>query len=606
MKRTQSDLQFIEAAYKAVEGQYTFVQMAEAWDGVMASLLAEDYVEEAVAAHSRETFYDHFRRALHLFESTQSDRQVESNINAVGLVASQPTAALAADAQGRVIAVNPLAQQITGLQNQSRLDALRIEADGHRRLRDALHNDLSEPIVVRGVRSDSDHVLIFVVQAVELQCGGGKGAPSRCLLIKTTETAWRESIGSTLQSAFQLTDTECDLVRNLNEGKNLDEIADARDRSIYTVRTQINSILQKTRTHTRSDLMRLVTALLHVLPETATSESTDQTRPLINSYTKAAGDGRQSDQAPWLHRNVVTYKTISLDDGRLLEFAECGAPNGAPILGIFPTTPPVFPTAFTDQLAAEQVRLIVPIKAGIGSLTTQVADAGASLRTPDIAGDPRHLDYATLLKRLKIKRCGLAAHCSGGPLALHFADRYPDRVSRLLLIDVGSPIVDLEAFKLMTPNAARTFFAARIAPHVLFVPHAIARDEFYTNKSQADAIIDYFYADHAADVKALKNSSIKSFAHDMLGYSFSSVEQLIRDISIWVSDWHAIANRIIAHKQTRFVQGDKNLQMPVDSIRSFIKNKSNASLSETEGAAQLQLYTHPEKIAEQFVWVAAN
>jgi lipase len=66
---------------------------------------------------------------------------------------------------------------------------------------------------------------------------------------------------------------------------------------------------------------------------------------------------------------------------------------------------------------------------------------GLSGDLPGPAGLPQHADdLAALLDHLELDRVVVAGHSMGGLVAVVFADRHPDRVERLVLVDGGLPL----------------------------------------------------------------------------------------------------------------------------------------------------------------------
>jgi DNA-binding CsgD family transcriptional regulator len=65
-----------------------------------------------------------------------------------------------------------------------------------------------------------------------------------------------------MQSLFDLTPTEAAIARRLSQGETADQIAQATQKSILTIRTQLKSVLAKTGTRRQSELVHLLTRLV--------------------------------------------------------------------------------------------------------------------------------------------------------------------------------------------------------------------------------------------------------------------------------------------------------------------------------------------------------
>ena len=125
--------------------------------------------------------------------------------------------------------------------------------------------------------------------------------------------------------------------------------------------------------------------------------------------------------------------TCRLGDGRVLAYAEWGAPDGRPMLAFH---------------GAPGSRLWCPDDFDPGTTT---AEAGVRLITVDRPGygssDPRPAhrvvdwpdDVDQLLDALEIDRCPMVGASAGGPYALACAARIPGRVSRVGSISGAAP-----------------------------------------------------------------------------------------------------------------------------------------------------------------------
>ncbi len=65
-----------------------------------------------------------------------------------------------------------------------------------------------------------------------------------------------------LRSRFGLTEAECELALHLVRGGSIPDYAERRGRSIFTVRNQLQSVLEKTGTHRQAELTALMTQLV--------------------------------------------------------------------------------------------------------------------------------------------------------------------------------------------------------------------------------------------------------------------------------------------------------------------------------------------------------
>lgn len=153
-------------------------------------------------------------------------------------------------------------------------------------------------------------------------------------------------------------------------------------------------------------------------------------------------------------------QAIQLADGRVLGYAEYGAP-AAPPLFLFHGLPGSrldVPEMWPGELAT--VRVIAPDRPGMGTSTFQ-----PGRRLTDWAGDVRQLADS-----LGIQRFVVAGFSGGGPHALAVAHGLPDRVIAVGSIAGAGPIdtrAGRQALRQANPANRLIFALARRAPRLL-------------------------------------------------------------------------------------------------------------------------------------------
>jgi pimeloyl-ACP methyl ester carboxylesterase len=127
---------------------------------------------------------------------------------------------------------------------------------------------------------------------------------------------------------------------------------------------------------------------------------------------------------------AVAATVLRLGDGRLLTFAEYGAPDGAPVLAFHGTPGSRFQLTSLDEAAqATGVRLIVPDRPGYGA-----SDPHPGRRLADWPED-----VAAVADHLGLDRFGVLGVSGGAPHALACALALPDRVRRLTVVSGVAP-----------------------------------------------------------------------------------------------------------------------------------------------------------------------
>jgi DNA-binding CsgD family transcriptional regulator/pimeloyl-ACP methyl ester carboxylesterase len=232
-------------------------------------------------------------------------------------------------------------------------------------------------------------------------------------LVVTTYYHWNDILGQVLCEVFGLTSAEQAVVRSMVEGRSAKEIATARGTSEGTVRGQIKSILAKMNARSQSEIIRLVLSLRDV-------SSHEQGTPTLRMAS------RSQVTADWLNAEVwKPFKTLTLPDGRRMDYHDMGPASGAPLLythmGYCQARwhAPMLKRAFQQGL-----RVICPIRAGYGHSDNISLKADILQSTND--------DTLFLLDHLEIARLPYATQGNDLIFAAAFAARHPGKVTEII------------------------------------------------------------------------------------------------------------------------------------------------------------------------------
>lgn len=277
----------------------------------------------------------------------------------------------------------------------------------------------------------------------------GPGQDLSFALVVTTQYHWRAALGQTLHEVFNLANAEQAVVRALVEGMDAKTIAKSRGTSEGTVRGQIKSILAKMNARTQSEVIRLVMSLQEV-SKTAQVTAADA----ISSLPDVS-------PADWLHAEVwKPFETLTLPDGRRMDYLEMGPSIGAPILfthmgyGMVRWHRPMIRLAFELGL-----RVIVPIRAGYGcSDNVDMKD--------DILAVTR-ADTLFLLDHLGIDRLPYVPQGNDLILAVDLATHAPERISEIIGISARASLEGDDHYASMSKWHRFFMSTAKHAPHLL-------------------------------------------------------------------------------------------------------------------------------------------
>lgn len=127
------------------------------------------------------------------------------------------------------------------------------------------------------------------------------------------------------------------------------------------------------------------------------------------------------DQEGWVGRK----KTALLPNGEALAYLDLGNPDGPPLVLVHGFTDSSRSWSLVAPFLADAYRLILPDLRGHG----QSSAPGCCYALSDLTYDVR-----LLLDQLGISRVSLAGHSLGSMVAQAFAQQYPDRLDKMLLL----------------------------------------------------------------------------------------------------------------------------------------------------------------------------
>lgn len=288
------------------------------------------------------------------------------------------------------------------------------------------------------------------------------------VLLVSTDVSWPLALDQTLQEVFGLTSAERDIVRGLVEGSALKTIANERHRSLGTVRSQVKSVLAKTRTHSQSELIRVTLSLMEIVKRSPLSGPADAQA--------------NTDSCTALTGQYAEIETLTCKDGRRLDYLVQGAKEGKPVLfshmgyGLMRWPPAALAMALEYDL-----KIVSPIRAGFGH-----SDAVA--KAADILQVTRD-DTLMVLDHLGIDTCTYVAQGNDVMFALDLIVNHPERVSALVGLGSRFPLPSHSQYAGMGKWHRFLLSTARHAPHLVYfaakaaftLARKIGRDQMFRN-----------------------------------------------------------------------------------------------------------------------------
>lgn len=401
-----------------IEQLYNVVSSPDHYDDFMRSLEAEMAgIKEMTHGGPSDQLQSHIDRAYGLVDVvTPWPKDGKSALDTIPRISIQPM--IAANYTGQIVDANRAARVMYDLTPDSTLSDLPLDKLEINTLKSMTKDVIkgrekrnSPNDIIRFHNLTTERPILMTLSALVQKAG------ERVLaVIKTSDSTWPSHLGPILTDLFELSPAEIEVLRLLVTGETVDNIAKTRQNSIATVRTQLSSIYAKTDTKSQIECIRLTLGL-------ALMHSTEEGRAVAHKI-EASRDRRayprEEDRA-----------VLKLQNGRDIDYAIFGAPNGQPVL--FCHDQVLGDTWFCDAVedaARGGLKIIVPLRPGFGRTTLYQGKFS----------DPRKFapDVAELLDVLNINRLSVIAMRGGLVHGLALASLLPERISS---VTVGNPIL---------------------------------------------------------------------------------------------------------------------------------------------------------------------
>ena len=446
MKKTGNDFdpdKLVDQIYDIALDPSALDTFIEAWNGAgMDAKSARKTIEDIDTFDM--TFSTHLKRADTFLKLNEEDNPALDEM----LTPFENFAAMIIDQSMRIVVCNAGTSQSFDLYDGDPLSKLNTSTETHDLLSEALNSLFKS-------KTKPDRLLKLEVGPNRLQTmfqirrlaeTAKDGQP--LALIVTTQYHWQPALGQTLEEVFGLTSTEQVVVRALVEGRDAKTIAAERNKSEGTVRSQIKSILAKMNASSQSEIIRLVISLRDV----TFGNSERPIEPVISSANPSSD---------WLESEVwKPFQTLTLPDGRRLDYHDMGPITGAPVLyshmgyGLVRWSRPMINLAFKHGL-----RIICPIRAGYGQSSNIDPKEDVLASTSD--------DTLLLLNHLGIDRLPYLTQGNDLIFAADFAAKNPKIISEIIGICARPSLPGDRHYSGMGKWHRFFLSTAKHAPHLL-------------------------------------------------------------------------------------------------------------------------------------------
>lgn len=533
-----------------------------------------------------QVFHNHLNRADTFLRRDQSERSKDADIDA----ALAPFASLAAFVVNRtqmVVAGNDGAKDSFGLRKGISLANGTVPADIYDPLVETLKRTLSSAkpsqSLLKVETESSPTPIVFQIRQLP-QTDKSQG---NLALVVTTKYHWNTYLGETLEDVFHLTAAERGIVRALVEGKSSKEISADRGTSEGTVRGQIKTVLSKMNARTQSEVIRLVLNLRDVSPGHRLPTHMSGTPAPVASTTW------------WQDEIWKPYQTLTMPDGRRMDYHVMGPPTGAPVLYSHMGYCLVrWHEPMVRMLYDLNLRIICPIRAGYGRSDNIDPNADVLVQT--------RRDTLALLQHLGISRLPYLTQGNDLIFAADFGAQHPDMINEIIGICARPSLPGDRHYASMGKWHRFFLSTARHAPHLLrFTTKAAVS---MGRRIGALEMLRQMNTSSSADMALLEDEAIAGILEenaDLIAGPMADITQAYTmEILATEAPWSDV---MIAAQgiKTWFVNGGEDPATNVATISEYRDAYPWIDIEVIPNAGQLLIYQHYQSLLPK-VAEAAN
>lgn len=259
-----SEKKLIESIYNvAVDPQY-YQKFIERWSDEFLNFPSDitDPDNGALLKRSAaisKVMEDHFLRANDILKMVDHGQDI--NVNLKQEIEADALPAFLVAENKNITFLNQAVKDILLIHDQTNLSNIAITAENTQEL-NVLFNEF-ETLTTNKIltiiqvinHTDGEPIIFTVSKLLDATTNIGY------LKFRAVYAVWNDRVGQLIQDTFGLTNGELDVAHQLVDGKKLAEIAEDKNRSIFTIRTQSKSLFKKTRLTNQSELIKLFTVL---------------------------------------------------------------------------------------------------------------------------------------------------------------------------------------------------------------------------------------------------------------------------------------------------------------------------------------------------------
>ncbi|WP_417729394.1 helix-turn-helix transcriptional regulator [Roseovarius sp.] len=510
---------------------------------------------------------EHFRRATEFLDRLAPE-ETDDGLNAM-LAPFDRVPALLLDRSYHIRAANGAARQAMVLPETAQIGDLPIHAADMEALTSALDimfDSREKDTAVLRVRAvQADHLIVFRLQ----RCIASDG--TILVLAASNAVSMPPGFCEILIEAFDLTQTEAEILCHLVDCRSVNDIAVERGRSVDTIRAQIKSLLAKTETHSQLELVRLALSMIDMTAMTV------RTAPGPRVVSRGFATLAERD-----------FKSLITPDGRRVDYLILGAQRGRPVLYLPLDFGLVrWPASAEACAALRGLKVIVPLRPGYGlsDMVDRSVDYDATLLE----------DTMRVLQAERVTRCPILCFSGDAYYAVKLARAHPFAFSGIVACSGMLPLTRREQFERMHKWHRFIMAGAKYTPHLL--PFMVKAGFLLARKIGKRTFLHAVYGNSAADVATIEDpeafEALATGSEVALSENHSAHEAFSRQlVSGQLDDWSAEVEALRGKLPVIFINGTQDPQVPLATVDEFRRDYDWIEFHLLEDAGQLAFFRH--------------
>ena len=555
----QREKRVIEEAYAATLDAERLQEFEYLWESYLDAGLQGN--GPSIEPVDLSTVHVHIARALEILERMRH-RHIEES-RAQTIVDSNYGLGLIVNNRGQIVARN--SDAVAVLKDATSLADMGLDENGLTKVLDWINGhkkDETHVLFVNVYFHDATQPTCLFLTRVKLSTSEEK---EDLYLLTSVESQIHPGAISAIQNTFSLRSSEADIAFHLANGKSPKEISELRKSSIATVRTQIRHLIEKT--HSR--------------------DVTDLIRSICNMSARFSSVKSQIERSTSLfsQHNLAKTGSITLRDGRFMEYKEQGHPHGRPVIHIHSLmNGPTQSREDAQHAVLRNWRFISPSRAGYGNsefhFKTNIRDSVNS--TAD--------DMAEIVEHLGLKDVIVI----GSIYAQKFALKYPNLVSHFVCVN-KAPAWHIDELQSLQPRQRNMIKTSLYAPLLSKFPTRLAKILIDTGREKV--FFRGLSGNSKTDLAVLENHRHVKILAEGMKHSFQQgVDAFTLDVQGHHTDWIDDAKNL--QVPVTIILGEENSMQTDFGLNRYLTAVPSAKVIRIDNAGLFFPITHFDKILD--------